>query len=59
MDEIRILKIFLQITEAVRYLHKNHVVHRDIKPANIFIMDDEEETIKLGDLGIARNIKDS
>lgn len=26
-----------QISEAVRYIHKNAIIHRDIKPENILL----------------------
>ena len=32
---------FLQICQAVKYLHKNNVIHRDLKTANILLTEDE------------------
>jgi serine/threonine protein kinase len=31
------MKYFLQICEAVRYIHQRDIIHRDIKSPNIFI----------------------
>ena len=59
LSEERVIKMIKEIVLGIQYLHKNHIVHRDIKPGNVFLMDDEEETIKLGDLGIAKDINDS
>lgn len=42
----------IQIAEALRHAHLNHIVHRDIKPQNIMINDDN--IIKVTDFGIAR-----
>ena len=39
-------------------MHDRKIVHRDIKPANIFITGDLK-TIKIGDLGIARDVANS
>lgn len=35
-------------------MHQQNILHRDIKPANIFLTQDE--TVKIGDLGIAREL---
>lgn len=46
------LKIFLEITKALNYLHtKQNIIHRDLKPQNIFFS--FEDLIKIGDFGLA------
>ena len=42
----------IQIAEALRHAHLNHIVHRDIKPQNIMI--NEDNRVKVTDFGIAR-----
>lgn len=43
--------LFMEITEAVEYAHKNRIVHGDLKPENIWIT--PEGKVKLLDFGIA------
>jgi serine/threonine protein kinase len=45
------IRIFLQVSEAVDYAHRNLIVHRDLKPANILVNRDGE--VKLLDFGAA------
>jgi len=53
--EENIINWFIEICEAVNYIHKQNIIHRDLKPNNIFLMKDNH--IKLGDFVIARILK--
>ncbi|XP_069833323.1 eukaryotic translation initiation factor 2-alpha kinase 3 [Dendropsophus ebraccatus] len=44
------LHIFLQIAEAVQFLHSKGLMHRDLKPSNIFFTIDD--VVKVGDFGL-------
>ncbi|KAL7717563.1 Protein serine/threonine kinase [Entamoeba marina] len=53
------VKILLNCSKGIEYLHINGILHRDIKPANflIFSIDDNVEVnAKLTDFGSSRNI---
>lgn len=52
-----LLKGFLNICEAVRYVHNNGHIHRDLKPEN-FLYDSNRKILYLADFGIA-HFKDS
>ncbi|XP_058459341.1 serine/threonine-protein kinase Nek7 [Malaya genurostris] len=43
---------FMDMAEALAYLHKRRVIHRDLKPENVLI--DADNRLKLADFGIAR-----
>ncbi|XP_039601785.1 serine/threonine-protein kinase Nek3 [Polypterus senegalus] len=51
LPEDLILRWFVQICLATKYIHEQKVLHRDIKSKNIFLTSDG--TIKLGDFGSA------
>lgn len=48
----RICNFFLQVIDALDYIHSRGVIHRDIKPSNIMVENDSN--VRLMDLGIAR-----
>jgi tetratricopeptide (TPR) repeat protein/predicted Ser/Thr protein kinase len=52
LDTPRILELFLEVSEAVSYAHRNLIIHRDLKPSNILI--DGSGNPKLLDFGIAK-----
>ena len=55
--EEKIISWFLEICEAIKYLHQRHIIHRDLKPLNIFLTIDNN--IKLGDFGLSKVLNSS
>lgn len=49
LNEITAKKFFIEVIDAVSYLHKLGFAHRDIKPENILL--DSEKRVKLCDFG--------
>ena len=49
LDEPLAFSLFIQVVNAIYFLHKNNLIHRDIKPENILLF--ENNTIKLCDFG--------
>ena len=57
IEEDLIWKWFLQMCQAIRYIHSKKIIHRDIKCQNIFLLKNGQ--IKLGDFGISKVLMDS
>lgn len=59
-DEAR--HIFVQLIDALKYIHKKNIVHRDLKPENILIDSRASQPgkleVKLSDLGHSKLIRD-
>ena len=53
-SEHKAYKYFIQIVNAVYFLHQNNIIHRDIKPENILI--GENDLLKLCDFGCAKEL---
>ncbi len=55
MTEWEVVKLGVDICEALAFCEKSNIIHRDIKPSNIFV--DKYGNFKLGDFGIARRME--
>ncbi|KAJ8614463.1 hypothetical protein CTAYLR_000836 [Chrysophaeum taylorii] len=52
--ELHVMRIFVQLTLALKYIHHHKILHRDIKPQNVFLTSDG--CVKLGDFGVAKSL---
>lgn len=54
IPEKRAVKYFLQMLDAIGYMHSHNIIHRDIKPGNFIITPNDD--IKILDFGIAKSL---
>ncbi|GMY11146.1 serine/threonine-protein kinase sty17 [Fagus crenata] len=47
-----LLKVSIDVSKGMNYLHQNNIIHRDLKTANLLM--DENEVVKVADFGVAR-----
>ena len=55
LDEADVLRMGIELTDALDFCQKKGLIHRDIKPENIFVS--ETGQFKLGDFGVARTVE--
>jgi serine/threonine-protein kinase len=55
-SEAEAIEIITQVAKALAHAHTRGLIHRDVKPKNIMI--NTTGTVKLADLGLARNTDD-
>ncbi|KAJ1693038.1 hypothetical protein LUZ63_009736 [Rhynchospora breviuscula] len=47
-----LLRVAIDVSKGMNYLHQNNIIHRDLKTANLLM--DENEVVKVADFGVAR-----
>eukprot|EP01122_Echinamoeba_exundans_P006078 TRINITY_DN163_c0_g2_i2.p1 TRINITY_DN163_c0_g2~~TRINITY_DN163_c0_g2_i2.p1 ORF type:complete len:418 (-),score=101.27 TRINITY_DN163_c0_g2_i2:62-1273(-) len=57
-EEHRARRYFVQMLQAIKYLHDQNIAHRDLKPENILLKSKDDDTIKISDFGLARVMGD-
>ncbi|KAL6531916.1 Serine/threonine-protein kinase sty46 [Orobanche minor] len=48
----KLLKVAIDVSKGMNYLHQTNIIHRDLKAANLLM--DENEVVKVADFGVAR-----
>ncbi|HEY9733213.1 MAG TPA: serine/threonine-protein kinase [Drouetiella sp.] len=55
LSDVRAIRMFIQMADALAYAHEQGIVHRDLKPNNVVVLTNRgKDFIKLVDLGIAK-----
>mmetsp|Transcript_56772 Transcript_56772/g.176543 ORF Transcript_56772/g.176543 Transcript_56772/m.176543 type:complete len:640 (+) Transcript_56772:214-2133(+) len=58
IHERQIMNYFVQVLQALEYIHNERILHRDLKTSNLFLMK-SMSVVKLGDFGISRVLEGS
>lgn len=49
-----VVRFIAGLASALRHVHARRILHRDLKTANVFLTDEAEPNVKLGDFGVSR-----
>ncbi|KAJ3692837.1 hypothetical protein LUZ60_011932 [Juncus effusus] len=49
---LNLIRVAIDVSKGMNYLHQNNIIHRDLKTANLLM--DENEVVKVADFGVAR-----
>lgn len=52
MEQSEVVRLGIELADALAFCHEHDIVHRDVKPENIFA--DTTNRFKLGDFGVSR-----
>ncbi|RZC55001.1 hypothetical protein C5167_013865 [Papaver somniferum] len=47
-----VIRVAIDVSKGMNYLHQNKIIHRDLKAANLLM--DENKVVKVADFGVAR-----
>ncbi|MGE3543084.1 MAG: serine/threonine-protein kinase, partial [Kofleriaceae bacterium] len=52
----RLVRIGIQICDALESAHRLSIIHRDLKPANVMVLATERDFVKVLDFGLAKSL---
>ena len=56
-DAKRLVRVGIQICDALGAAHALSIIHRDLKPSNILMLDNSRDLVKVLDFGLAKSLE--